>query len=447
MIHNDLDERSATEIARLVAAGEVNVDEVVEAALSRIDAREPSLHAWQFLDPEAVNAQARGAPRDGPLTGVVVGVKDNFDTHDMPTTYGSPIYAGNRPSHDAACVARLRKAGALVLGKTAMTQFAAVFEPAKTVNPYRSDRTPGGSSSGSAAAVADRMVPVAVGTQTAGSVIRPAAYCGVFGFKPTANAINRDGVKLISPSLDAVGMFARSVDDLAMLAEVLFQPPSDVEHHGSPKREANGPRLRVAFIRTDRWDQAESATRTAVEKSAGLIAGDGAEVEEIQLPPLFDELIDASIAIFHFELARMLETEYTQHLDMLPPSLVEAIEDGLRMKERDYRAHLETASRCRPMIKELFATHDVILTPATLGEAPSIQSTGDPLFCRSWSLLGNPTTTLPGLQGPSGLPVGIQLVGDVGADVALLAVADRIARLLPVLPAPSRDRKNAGGRI
>lgn len=446
MIRNDLEDRSATEITRLVAGGEVSVDEVVDAALTRIHAREPSLHAWQFLDPEMVNAQARSVRHHGPLSGVVVGVKDNFDTYDMPTTCGSPIYAGNRPSRDASSVDRLREAGALVLGKTAMTQFAAVYEPAKTVNPYQSDRTPGGSSSGSAAAVADRMVPVALGTQTAGSVIRPAAYCGVLGFKPTSNAIDRKGVKLISPTLDAVGMFARSVDDLVMLAEVLFQAPSDVEQHGSPKRPATDPPLRVAFIRTDRWEQAESATRVAVEKSAELIAGDRAEVEEIQLPALFDELIDASASIFHFELARMLETEYTQHLDMLPASLVEAIEDGVRMKEREYQAHLATASRCRPIVKKVFATHDVILTPATVGEAPSIQSTGDPLFCRSWSLLGNPTATLPGLRGPSGLPVGIQLVGDVGADVALLAIADRIARLLPALPPPAEDRKNAGGR-
>lgn len=427
-----------------MAAGEVSVAEIAESALDRIKTRDPSLHAWEFVDREVVNEQVRHVQTGSRLAGVLVGIKDNFETFDMPTTFGSPAYAGNRPAEDASSVARLREAGALVVGKTAMTQFAAVYEPAKTVNPYQSDRTPGGSSSGSAAAVADRMVPVALGTQTAGSVIRPAAYCGIFGFKPTANAIDRKGVKLISPTLDAVGMFARSVEDLLLLGGVLF-PAGNGMNARSLGQTTDYSRVRVAFVRTNRWQQAELATRSAVETASELIARELGDVSEVQLPPLFDELIEGSIDIFHFELARMLDAEYRQHRDVLLPSLVEAIEDGLRIKQRNYDARLETASACRSIVKDVFRHHDVILTPATLGEAPSIESTGDPLFCRSWSLLGNPTVTVPGLRGPHGLPVGVQLVGDVGADLALLSIADRVASLLPVLPPPSGDRNECGG--
>jgi len=437
-------ERSGTETARLVAAGELTVGEVAVATLDRIELREPSLHAWDFLDPDLVVSQTVGTRHSGPLAGIAVGVKDNFDTFDMPTTYGSPIYAGNRPSRDAVSVARLRQAGALIVGKTTMTQFAAVYEPARTVNPYLSSRTPGGSSSGSAAAVADRMVPVAVGTQTAGSVIRPAAYCGIFGFKPTLGSIGRDGVKLISPTLDTIGIFARSVEDLILLSSVLFEPKNDSKvSDADPAAMQTVPvpaPLRVAYVPTSRWHQAEPATKLAVESAARLIAEDGAEIREVDLPGKFDDLIDASVVIFHVELARMLHTEYQLHRDMLSPSLVESIEDGLRTGERKYKVSLEAASQCRSMLKTVFADHDVILTPATVGEAPQLESTGDPLFCRSWSLLGNPTAAIPGLRGPRGLPLGIQLVGDVGSDGRLLSIVGRIAQTLPVLPAPSGSR-------
>ncbi len=441
---DNLHERSGTEIARLVAAGELTVADVASATLDRIQFREPSLHAWEFLDPDLVVSQTIGTGRSGPLAGVAVAVKDNFDTFDMPTTYGSPIYSSNRPLRDAVSVARLRQAGALIVGKTTMTQFAAVYEPARTVNPYLSSRTPGGSSSGSAAAVADRMVPLAVGTQTAGSVIRPAAYCGIFGFKPTLGSIERDGVKLISPTLDTIGIFARSVDDLVLLSSVLFDPTNGSttsNTEGTARQTVSVPaRLRVAYIPTSRWHQAEPATKLAVETAARLIAEDGAEVTEVLLPGLFDDLIDASVVIFHVELSRLLRTEYQLHRDMLLPSLIEAIEDGMRTDERDYNACLEAASQCRVMLKAVFADHEVILTAATIGEAPPIESTGDPLFCRSWSLLGNPTATIPGLRGPRGLPVGIQIVGDVGSDSRLLSIVDQVAQRLPVLAAPSGSR-------
>lgn len=444
MKSGNLHERSGAEIAHMVAGGELTLADVARATLDRIQHRETSLHAWEFLDPDLVVSQTVGAHPSGPLAGIAVAVKDNFDTFDMPTTYGSPIYAGNQPSHDAVSVARLRQAGALIVGKTAMTQFAAVYEPARTVNPYLSTRTPGGSSSGSAAAVADRMVPVAVGTQTAGSVIRPAAYCGIFGFKPTLGSIGRGGVKLISPTLDTIGIFSRSVDDLVLVSAVLFDPKNDSKAaHADPASlqtfSAPAP-LRVAYIPTSRWHQAEPATKLAVETAARLIAEDGAEVKEVVLRSVFDDLIDASVVIFHVELSRMLSTEYQLHRDMLLPSLVEAIEDGMRTGEGDYNACLEAASQCRAMLKAVFAEHDVILTAATVGEAPPIESTGDPLFCRSWSLLGNPTVTVPGFRGPRGLPLGIQLVGDIGADAHLLSIADRVARTLPELPAPSGSR-------
>ncbi|HVC76430.1 MAG TPA: amidase [Candidatus Micrarchaeaceae archaeon] len=450
MTFDNLHERSGTEIASLVAAGEVTVPDVASATLDHIQFREPSLHAWEFLDGDLVVAQAMATGRKGPLAGVAVAVKDNFDTFDMPTTYGSPIYSGNRPLRDALSVARLRQAGALIVGKTTMTQFAAVYEPARTVNPYLSSRTPGGSSSGSAAAVADRMVPVAVGTQTAGSVIRPAAYCGIFGFKPTMGSIERAGVKLISPTLDTIGIFARCVDDLVLLSTVLFDPLNGSTANNAASKERNTvtapARLRVAYVPTSRWDQAEPATKLAVETAARLIARDGAQVTEVRLPDSFDDLIDASEVIFHLELSRMLRTEYQLHRDMLLPSLIEAIEDGLGTDEGDYNACLETASRCRVMLKALFADHDVILTAATIGEAPPIASTGDPLFCRSWSLLGNPTATVPGLRGASGLPLGIQLVGEIGSDARLLSIVDQVAQSLPVLPAPSGNRMDVSDK-
>jgi Asp-tRNA(Asn)/Glu-tRNA(Gln) amidotransferase A subunit family amidase len=414
--------------------------------LNRIESRESTLHAWQFLDPDNVLAQTKKPPNFGPLAGVPVGVKDLFDTGDMPTTYGSPIYADYRPARDAISVARLRQAGAVIMGKTVTTQFAAVFEAGKTVNPYASSRSPGGSSSGSAAAVADRMVPLAIGTQTGGSVIRPAAYCGTLGFKPTFGAIGRTGVKPVSPSLDTIGMFARSSEDLLLLYSVMFGlDPQDqatmwTAHAPLPTGTNLVLPLRIAYVRTGNWTHAERATREALDSAALAVAKSGAQVAEVTLPALFDELVEASHVVDDFELARALSTEYALHRDMLLPSLIKSIEVGRQIDDDRYHRSLRLAEQCRRLLASIFEGHDVILTPATLGEAPQVETTGDPLFCRSWTLLGNPTVTVPGLRGPSGLPVGIQLVGHRYQDASLLSIADWVAQCLPTLRPPSRRR-------
>ncbi len=386
------------------------VRDLVQACLERIEEREPVVGAWAHLDPEAALEQARARdaePPRSPLHGVPVGVKDIIDTADLPTEQGSPIYAGRRPDADAACVRRLREAGAVVLGKTVTTEFA-TYQPAKTANPLALDRTPGGSSSGSAAAVADGMAPLALGSQTAGSTIRPASFCGILGFKPTHGLVDLAGVLRLSARLDTIGLFAREPRALALLAGALLPPGSARE--GAP---------RVALARTAQWEQADASGRAAVERAAALLA-----VEEIELPPEFGALPAAQETVMAVDAAGSLAFEREHHRDLLSEPLRALLDTGLATSEEAYSAALALARSCRARLDAVMAGFDAILTPAVRGEAPAgLDSTGDPLFCRAWTLLGTPAVSVPGMRGESGMPIGVQLVARPGDDHALLAVA------------------------
>jgi Asp-tRNA(Asn)/Glu-tRNA(Gln) amidotransferase A subunit family amidase len=386
----------------------------VRDCLERIAERDPHVRAWRYVDPEAALEQARAADAEpeprSPLHGVPVGVKDIIDTGDMPTEYGSPIYAGNRPDADAACVARLRAAGAVILGKTATTEFA-YYHPTDTVNPHDPERTPGGSSSGSAAAVADGMVPLALGSQTAGSVIRPASFCGVAGLKVTHGLIDMAGVRPLSKRLDTLGVFAREATQLEPLLAVL----AGVE----PAPRGEEPPPRIGFARTARWELADADARAALEHAAGRL-----DAEEIELPDELDEAVDAQARIMAVDVAASAAAEYEHHRDELSEELLELIETGLAIDAAGHRVDLETAERAAAALPRAFADSDVIMALAAPGQAlEGLGDTGDPVFCRVWTLLGTPAISVPGMTGADGLPIGVQLVAARGRDAELVAAA------------------------
>ncbi len=411
---------TASEIVRALAAGEATCEAVVRACLARIDRREKEIHAWASIDPELALRHAceldRGPPR-GPLHGVPIGVKDIIDTADLPTEMGSPIYRGHRPIADAACVALARAAGALVLGKTVTCEFAGMT-PGPTANPHNLAHTPGGSSSGSAAAVADFMVPVAFGTQTGGSVLRPAAYCGVFGFKPTFGAFNRKGVYPAAESLDTLGLLARSLDDLELLSAVLeLRPPSQPAVLNAPPR--------VGLCRTPLWRAAQAETVAAVEDAAARLGKAGAQVREVVLPDEFADLRHAAReSINNYERAAAMAHEWNGDHEAISSELRRRIALGRAMPHAEYVAALQFAEDCRGRLAAVFAEVDVLLTPCVNGEAPrGLGGTGDPGFQAIWTILHVPALTLPTDRGPNGLPVGIQLVAARHADRRLFACA------------------------
>jgi Asp-tRNA(Asn)/Glu-tRNA(Gln) amidotransferase A subunit family amidase len=422
-----LNRLSATAAARKLAIREITAVSLLEDCLERIAARESTVHAWTSLDTDAARRRARELDAQasaGLLHGLPIAVKDLFDTCDMPSSYGSPIYANHRPAADAACVALARAAGAIVVGKTVTTEFA-TFHPGPTCNPHNLLHTPGGSSSGSAAAVADWMVPLAFGSQTAGSIVRPAAYCGVVGYKPTFGTVNRVGVKMISDTLDTVGALARSVPDVALFVAALADRPELLIERplGRPPR--------VGLCRTHQWDRAHPETVTAFEDAARGLGGAGATLRDVVLPPQFAELVDAQIAIMVHEVAKSLSYERLVHREKLSVEMIAMIDAGLAVSSARYDAARALAQRSRSSLAEVFADVDVLLAPSTVGEAPyGIAATGDPLFNRMWTLLHTPCVHLPSAAGPRGLPVGITIVGPIGGDQAMLLAADWIhARL------------------
>jgi amidase len=358
------------------------------------------------------------------LHGVPVGVKDLIDTIDMPAAYGSPIYAGHRPAWDAPCVALTRAAGGIVLGKTVTTEFANMH-PGKTRNPHNPAHTPGGSSSGSAAAVADYMVPLAFGTQTAGSVIRPSSYCGVVGYKPSFGLINRVGVKALSDTLDTVGTIARSVADAAYFAAAV-----------SGRRELivdkplNG-RLRVGICRTYEWKHALPEMVATLEAAAQKLATGGATVTEIKLPPTYANLVQAQMDIMFVEEAQSLAYERLAHGASLSDNLRSVLHAGLAIIPERYDAAQTLARNCRRTLADVFADCDVLLAPSAPGAAPAgLAMTGDPVFNRMWTLLRTPCVTLPVGTAGNGLPVGLQVIGAFGSDVETLAGAHWIHQVL-----------------
>lgn len=371
----------------------------VEECLARIAEREPLVQAWEVVDAEG----ALAAPRGGPLRGLPVGIKDLIDTADLPTTYGSPIFRGHRPARDAACVAALKKAGAVILGKTVTSEFA-LFHPGKTRNPRDLSRTPGGSSSGSAAAVADGMVPAALGSQTAASIVRPASFCGCIGWKPTFGLLPMQGVRPMAPSLDTLGFFVRDLSLVAPLYEALA---------GVTLRERDA-KPRLALCRTEAWPQAEPATRAAIEREARALGA----TEEVTLGP---GLVEAQMAIMGAEAAEAMRDLPEAQLSSKLRAFLAA---GRAVTPAQVQAARERVITGVLELERALQSRDALITPAAAGEAPAdLTITGDPLFSRIWTLLGAPCASLPLLQGPAGMPLGVQLVGRRGDDETLLAAA------------------------
>jgi Asp-tRNA(Asn)/Glu-tRNA(Gln) amidotransferase A subunit family amidase len=432
MALTDLHLLSATDAARLIREGAISSEELVKACLARIG----EVDAWAFLDRDYALAQARAADElrlsggaIGPLHGVPVGIKDIFDTADMPTENGSALYAGRTPARDATAVALLRAAGAILMGKTVTTEFAYFF-PGKTRNPHNFEHTPGGSSSGSAAAVASGMVPLALGSQTNGSTIRPAAFCGVIGFKPTHGLISRHRVSPLSRTLDHVGLFARTVDDIALLAEQLV---SYDEADPDTRPRAKIPFLSVAreepplepmfaFMKTPMWERADDDTR---EGFAELMEHLGKSAEEVEILPAAIEAWELHQTIMSAEMALNLEREYNSGRDRLSERLRMQIEQGLAVRAVDYQRALARIGPIHESFVELFEQRcDAIITPAAPGPAPKgLEATGDPAFCTLWTLCGMPCVSLPLMQAKNGLPIGVQLVGPRGGDARLLRTA------------------------
>jgi Asp-tRNA(Asn)/Glu-tRNA(Gln) amidotransferase A subunit family amidase len=427
---------SGMDAARLIRDGVISAEQLVQACLARVRETDEKVQAWAFLDPEHAIAQARAADAwrlegrpIGPLHGVPVGIKDIIDTADMPTENGSILHAGRTPSRDATVVTMLRAAGAVILGKTVTTEFA-TYTPGKTRNPHDPTHTPGGSSSGSAAAVAAGMVPLALGSQTNGSVIRPAAFCGVFGFKPTYGLIPRHGMFRLSRTLDQVGVFARTVEDLALLAEQLLafdeRDPDTRPRARIPFREvaAEEPPLppMFAFVKTPRWERTDEETKAAFSELTEHL---GDRVEEVELFPSAAEAWEWHQTIMEAEMAANLEREWDKGRERLSKSLQAQLKRGREVRALDYQ---RAVSRIRPIHEsfvELFEQrYDAILTPAAPGTAPKgLASTGDPSFCTLWTLCGMPAVSLPLMQGTNGLPLGVQLVGPRDGDARLLRTA------------------------
>jgi len=426
---------SATEAAEAIREGRMTSEELVGACLERIAAIEDRIGAWAHLDADHALKQAREADRIqrdgqtlGPLHGVPVGVKDIFDTADMPTEDGTVLHAGRQPQEDATAITLLREAGAVILGKTVTTELA-VYAPGKTRNPHDFERTPGGSSSGSAAAVAAGMAPLAIGTQTNGSVIRPASYCGVYGYKPSYGHISRHRVLQQSRPLDQVGVFARTIEDAALVAEQIMgfdDRDPDTQLRARPaliETAAEEPPFnpRLAFVKTPVWDQAETDTKEAVSE---LVAHLGENAGEVDLPDIFNDAIEQHRAIMEADLARSFEQEYARGKDKLSSILREMIERGQKVLAVDYNRAVSRIPEFNRAFVKVFDWHDAILTPAATGEAPvGLESTGSPIFCTIWTLCGMPAITLPILQGSNGLPLGVQLVGPKGDDARLLRTA------------------------
>jgi Asp-tRNA(Asn)/Glu-tRNA(Gln) amidotransferase A subunit family amidase len=418
---------SATEAAKKIQANQLSSEELLRSCIERIEEKESSTQAWVETNFKAALERARYLDRSanqGLLHGLPFGAKDLFDTHDFPTRYGSSIYENNRPNSDAVHVSLMRQAGGILLGKTVTTEFA-TFKGGKTRNPHNPEYTPGGSSSGSAAAVADEMIPLATGSQTAASVIRPAAFCGVVGYKPTYGKISLGGAKSLSPSLDTLGSLSRTVEDAALCVAVMSGDADLAKINALSKK----PRIATCLTYDGHLASAETVAAIA---HAALLAEDlfKVSVPEIKLPTLFKKMSELQGRIMWSESARSFSFEQTNHAEQLSQQLRGLIKQGAAISYEQYNADLIVAEQARMSIDQLLSQEiDVIISPSAIGEAPHGHThTGDPIFCRVWTLMGLPCITLPLFKGPNGMPVGVQLVARRGRDRLLLSVADALLK-------------------
>ena len=423
----DLFRLSASEAAARIREGKLTSEALVRSCLERIDARESQVKAWVHLDRDFALAQARECDKSakrGPLHGVPFAAKDIMDTADLPTEYGSPIYKGNRPTADAACVALSRAAGGVLLGKTGTTEFASRIPLGETMNPHNPQHTPGGSSSGSAAAVADFMVPLAFGTQTVGSVIRPAAFCGCIGYKPSFGEVSTQGVKQNTASFDTVGLFARAVEDLALFRAAL------TGFAAKPLAAVSVNQLTIGFCRSMFWDRAKEYTKKFLEDAASALAKAGAKVLDVELGKPFDQFEAMGRRINDYEFSRGLTWERQHHWDLLSEFTRDKLAKWLDVSYQQYREAEAVLAQCRGHLADAMKEFDLLLTPSALGEAPAgLASTGDTSFniLSTWTY--TPCVTLPVFTGPSGLPIGIQLIGHRNQDHRLLEGAQAVYRV------------------
>lgn len=410
---------SALELAGRIEGREITPADVLDLCAEAIAQREEEIGAFAVLDLDRARQRARDRAAElvaAPLRGLPVGVKDLFDTADLPTACGSPIYAGHQPASDAALVSMIRRAGGLVLGKTVTTQFA-YLDPAGTRNPHNPEHTPGGSSSGAAAAVAAGMLPIAVGTQTGGSVIRPAAYCGVAGYKPSFKLLPMAGCKPFAWSLDTAGFFAASTADVAFAAAAITGRDLRID-----RVQPAAPR--IALVRTHAWAEASDAMQSAVEHAAHAASRGGARMEEVRLPPIFEDAFRAQETIQGYEAYRALAFEYDHRRDEIGPKLRAMLDEAGKISADDYDSARRTARRGRQALADLMIDTDVLITPSAPGAAPkTLHSTGVPTFNRLWTLMGAPCINVTGEVDSAHLPLGVQIVGRFARDRSALEAA------------------------
>ncbi|OLN91613.1 Glutamyl-tRNA(Gln) amidotransferase subunit A 1 [Colletotrichum chlorophyti] len=418
---------TASQALAQIRAGELSVEQYARSLLAHIEKRDPVVKAWEYLNPDQVIARAKELDaippeKRGPLHGVAIAVKDVIYTKDMPTQHGSPIYEKDAPKVDAASIIVLRQAGALLLGKTTTTEFAATVRGPKTVNPHGTTRTPGGSSSGSGAAVADFQAPIGLGTQTGGSTIRPGSFNGIYALKPTWNSISREGQKIYSLILDTLGFFARSVEDLQLMADVF-----DLKDDEPPNDAFAVKGARFALLKTMVWPQAGPGTQSAMAKAAELLKAHGAEVEEIGFDPELDGLPDWHWTVLHSDGRPTFLPDYRAAKDKLNEFLISHVENSKKITRAAQLEAFDNIAMARPKVDKVLGKYDAVLVPSVVDEAPEgIESTGSAAFNGLWTALHVPVVNIPGFKGPNGMPVGVSLVAPRYHDRQLLAVSKAV---------------------
>jgi Asp-tRNA(Asn)/Glu-tRNA(Gln) amidotransferase A subunit family amidase len=416
----------AAEMAERLTNGATTSVALVEACLARIDARDPQLHAWAHVDRDLALAQARARdaePRRSALHGVPIGIKDILDTFDMPTAFGSKVYKSHRPIADSGIVALARRAGLVILGKCATTEFATPI-PIGVRNPLDPTRSPGVSSSGSAAAVADYMTPLAVASQTGGSIILPASFCGIVGFKASLTALDRGGIRHFRPSLDSMGLMARHVGDIALLNSILTDTAPV-----APSEGVNG--FRIGICRTPNWHHAQPEAADAIERATKSLRLAGADVKDAELPPSFDHSEDTFQVIAMYEGVRGMADDLRDHLATMNSWLREMARAAPAISEATYEKAQLHAIVCKRELRRMFKRYDCIVTPSACGEAtPDLTGVSNSAFNRIWTLMHVPCVSVPAYAGPHGMPVGIQVVGSPRKDARTIAMAETIGKVL-----------------